>query len=88
MDPNGCGKNWKLEYDMSYSICRIRYVELSVRYVELSVRYVELSVVNLETVVGDFINIMKKTFDFNFDLYSAFIQHGYTKTWEQREAVN
>ena len=69
MNPNG--KNWKLEYDMSYSICRIRYVELSVRYVELSV-------VNLETVVGDFINIMKKTFDFNFDLYSAFIQHGYT----------
>ena len=68
MDPNGCGKNWKLEYDMSYSICRIRYVELSVRYVELSV-------VNLETVVGDFINIMKTTFDFNFDLYSAFIQH-------------
>ena len=81
MDPNGCGKNWKLEYDMSYSICRIRYVELSVRYVELSV-------VNLETVVGDFINIMKTTFDFNFDLYKALKQHGYTKTSNQREAVN
>ena len=39
-------------------------------------------------MVGDFINIIKTTFDFNFDLYSAFKQHGYTKTWKQREAVN
>ena len=30
----------------------------------------------------------KETFDFNFDLYQAFKQHGYTKTWKQREAVN
>ena len=32
------------------------------------------------TVVGDFINIIKTTFNFNFELYSAFKQHGYTKT--------
>ena len=29
-------------------------------------------------VVGDYINIMKTTFDFNFD----FKQHGYTQTWK------
>ena len=40
------------------------------------------------TVVGDNINIMKTTFEFNFDLYQAFKQHGYTKIWKQREAVN
>ena len=39
-------------------------------------------------MVGDFINIMKTTFDFNFDFYHAFKQHGYTKTWKQKEAVN
>ena len=38
-------------------------------------------------VVGDFINIMKMTFDFNFDLYKAFKEHRYTKTSKQREAV-
>ena len=27
-------------------------------------------------VVGDYINIMKTTFDFNFDLYQAFKTHG------------
>ena len=42
----------------------------------------------MSTVVGDFMNILKTTFDFNFDLYQAFKQHGYTKTWKQREAVN
>ena len=31
---------------------------------------------------------MKKTFDFNFDLYQAFEQHGDTKTWKQRESDN
>ena len=31
------------------------------------------------TVVGDNINIMKTTFELNFDLYQAFKQHGYTK---------
>ena len=36
------------------------------------------------TVVGEFINIMKTTFDFNFDSYQAFKPHGYIK----REAVN
>ena len=28
------------------------------------------------TVLGEFINIMKTTFDFNFDSYQAFKQHG------------
>ena len=40
------------------------------------------------TVVGDNINIMKTTFELNFDFYHAFKQHGYTKIWKQREAVN
>ena len=31
------------------------------------------------TVVGDYINTMKLTYDFNFDLYQAFKQHRYTK---------
>ena len=31
------------------------------------------------TVVGNYINTMRTTFDFNFDLYQAFKQHGYTK---------
>ena len=39
-------------------------------------------------MVGNNINIMKTTFDFNFDLYQAFKQHGYTKTRKQREAAN
>ena len=42
----------------------------------------------LYTVVGDNINIMKTTFELNFNFYQAFKQHGYTKIWEQREAVN
>ena len=44
-----------------------------------------MSQIILNTVVGDYINIVKTTFDFNFDLYQAFKQHGYTKTWKQRE---
>ena len=40
------------------------------------------------TVLGDNINTMKTTFELNFDLYQAFKQHGYTKIWKQREAVN
>ena len=40
------------------------------------------------TVVGDNINIMKTTFELNFDFYQAFKQHGYTKIWKQRKAVN
>ena len=39
-------------------------------------------------MVGDNINIMKTTYEFNFDLYQAFKQHEYTKIWKQREAVN
>ncbi len=30
-------------------------------------------------MVGDYINIMKTTFDFNFDFYQAFKRHGYKK---------
>ena len=36
------------------------------------------------TVVGDYVNTMKTTFGFNFDLYQALKQHGYKK----READN
>ena len=39
------------------------------------------------TVVGD-INIMKTTFELNFDLYQAFKHHEYKEIWNQREAVN
>ena len=39
-------------------------------------------------MVGDNINIMKTTFECNFELYQAFKQHGYTKIWKQKEAVN
>ena len=38
-------------------------------------------------MVSDSINIMKTTFELNFDFYQAFKQHGYTKIWKQREAV-
>ena len=40
------------------------------------------------TVVGDNINIMKTTFELNFDLYQAFKQHVNTKVWKRRKAVN
>ena len=40
------------------------------------------------TGVGDNINIMKTTFELNFDSYQAFKQHEYTKIWKQRKAVN
>ena len=40
------------------------------------------------TVVGENINILKTTFDLNFYFYQPFKQHGYTKKWKQREAVN
>ena len=39
-------------------------------------------------MVGDNINRIKTTFELNFDFYQAFKQHGYTKIWKQREAVN
>ena len=39
-------------------------------------------------MVGDYINKMKTTFDFNFGLNQALKQHGYTKTWKQIEAVD
>ena len=39
-------------------------------------------------MVGDSKNIMKTTFNFNFDLYQAFKKDVYTKTWKQWEAVD
>ena len=36
------------------------------------------------TVVGDYINIMKPTFDFNFGLYQAFKQHKCTQKHENK----
>ena len=39
------------------------------------------------TVVGDNINIMKTTFELNFNFYQAFKQQGYTKYGKKREAV-
>ena len=43
---------------------------------------------DLITVVGDYINIMKTTFELNFNFYQAFKQQGYTKVWKQWEALN
>ena len=39
-------------------------------------------------MVGDNINKMKTTFEWNFNKYHAFKQHEYTKLWKQREAIN
>ena len=39
------------------------------------------------TMVGDYINIMNTTFYSSFELNKAFKQHGFTKTWKQREVV-
>ena len=39
------------------------------------------------TVVGDFINIMKTTFEFNFNLYYVFKQHMDTQKHENREKL-
>ena len=39
-------------------------------------------------MVGDYNNIIKTTFDLNLDLYQAFKQNEYTKTWKQGEEVN
>ena len=35
------------------------------------------SLILTSTVVGDYINTMKTTFDLNFDVYQAVKQHGY-----------
>ena len=37
-------------------------------------------------VLSDNINIMKTTFDFNFDSYQAFKQDEYTKTWNKKRS--
>ena len=50
--------------------------------------YFSCAVFEFDTVVGDNINIMKKTFELNFNFYQGFKQQGYTKIWKQREAVN
>ena len=39
----------------------------------------DISYYRYYAVVGDYINIKKMTFDFNFDLYQAFKQHGSQK---------
>ena len=40
------------------------------------------------TVVGDFINTMKMTFDFNFELYQAAQQHEYTYINQSQEKLS
>ena len=40
------------------------------------------------TMVGDFINTMKTTFEFNINLNLAVKQHGYTKMYKSREFIN
>ena len=49
---------------------------------------VETSLLPGTTVVGDYINTMKTTFEFNFDLNYAVNQHGYAKTSNSREFIN
>ena len=48
----------------------------------------KIKIYNFHTVVCDYINTMKTTFDFNFDLNQAVKQHEYTKTSKPREEVN
>jgi len=43
---------------------------------------------NLIILAGDYVNIMKTTYNFHFDLYQGYKQHGYSKTWKHKEAVN
>ena len=43
--------------------------------------------ISSNTVVGDNINIMKTTFELNFDFYQAFKQYGFTKIWKQLEKL-
>ena len=40
------------------------------------------------SIVVAYINTMKTIDDFNFDLYQAFKQRGYTEAWKQRETFN
>ena len=47
-----------------------------------------MTYLDINTVVGDNINIMKTTYELNFDFYQAFKQNGYTKIWKQRKAIN
>ena len=44
---------------------------------------------NFYTVVGERkYQYNEDDFRMNFNFYQAFIQHGYTQIWKQREAVN
>ena len=61
---------------------------LAGKIIEIKVSGIDKRSVKNTTVVGDNINIMKATFKLNFDIYQAFKQHGYTKIWKQRKAVN
>ena len=42
-------------------------------------KYQPTDKLNTVELVGDYINIMKTNFDFNYDLYHTFKQHVYTK---------
>ena len=68
-----------------YFMLEILYFNILSLYI---LRFPLWIIFRITTVVGEFINIIKTTLEFNFDLYQAFKQHGFTKTWKQREAVN
>ena len=58
-------------------------------YIKLGVHfYRPMCVHNNCTVVGDYIKIMKTTFNFKFNLYQAFKQHGYTKHGKKEKLLN
>ena len=44
--------------------------------------------ISSNTVVGDNINIMKTTFELNFDFYQAFKQYGYTQKYGNKEKLS
>ena len=69
-----------------YIIWKVSYCGIMILK-EIIKIFVILSIVNLlsfpkfcseGTVVGDYINTIKMTFDFNFNLYQAVKQHEYT----------
>ena len=70
----------------------ISYLELSsygflffIIKINIFLRFVEAS---LYTVVGDYSNIMKTSFDFKFDLYLAFKKHSYTQKHGNNEELS
>ena len=75
-------KHWKKIHQLTNcSQSKQNKIKLSL-IIEASV-----SKIPTNTVVADYINI-NKAFDLNSNLYQAFKEHGYTKMWKQREAVN